>query len=70
MSGIKYVIGDATQPELIQNKINMICHCCNTIGAWGAGFVVSLGNKYPIAKLKYQTTIDEAKKTRKNLLQI
>lgn len=68
MSGIKYVIGDATQPELIPNKINMICHCCNTIGAWGAGFVVSLGNKYPIAKLKYQTTIDEAKKTRKNLL--
>lgn len=65
---IQYKTGDATEPQLVGGKINMICHCCNTIGAWGAGFVVPLGKKYPIAKLKYQICIDEAKKTRKNLL--
>lgn len=41
---IKYVIGDATAPEGEGGKI--IIHCCNDIGAWGAGFVMALSRKW------------------------
>ena len=50
---INYIKGDATEPILIDNKYSVICHCCNALGAWGKGFVVPLGKKYPIAKEKY-----------------
>jgi len=41
--------GDATVPVEGYDKV-IIMHCCNNIGAWGAGFVVPLGRKYPRAK--------------------
>lgn len=41
---IKYIIGDATEPQGEGNKI--IVHCCNNIGGWGAGFVLSLSKKW------------------------
>ena len=41
---INYVIGDATNPQGEGKKI--ICHICNDIGAWGAGFVLALSNKW------------------------
>lgn len=41
---IKYVVGDATAPQGEGKKI--ICHICNNIGAWGAGFVLALSNKW------------------------
>ena len=50
---IKYIKGDATEPIIIGNKYSVICHCCNALGAWGKGFVIPLGKKYPIAKEKY-----------------
>lgn len=50
---IKYIKGDATEPIVISDKYSVICHCCNALGAWGKGFVVPLGKKYPIAKEKY-----------------
>lgn len=50
---IKYIKGDATEPIVIGDKYSVICHCCNALGAWGKGFVVPLGKKYPIAKEKY-----------------
>jgi O-acetyl-ADP-ribose deacetylase (regulator of RNase III) len=50
---IKYIKGDATEPIVIGDKYSVICHCCNALGAWGKGFVVPLGQKYPIAKEKY-----------------
>lgn len=44
---IKYVVGDATEPQrLDENKIAVIPHCCNDIGAWGAGFVLALSRKW------------------------
>lgn len=44
MTKINYVIGDATAPQGEGKKI--ICHICNDIGAWGAGFVLALSNKW------------------------
>ena len=40
----------------VKNVVNgtvIIPHVCNNIGAWGAGFVVPLGKKYPKAKESY-----------------
>lgn len=36
-----YVKGDATSPTS-----GIICHVCNDIGAWGAGFVLALSRKW------------------------
>lgn len=41
---ITYIKGDATQP--IGNDLKVIIHCCNDIGAWGAGFVIALSNRW------------------------
>jgi len=45
-----YLIGDATKPV---KTPAIIAHVCNDIGAWGKGFVVPLGKKYPQAKKSY-----------------
>lgn len=42
---INYIKGDATRPKGPGLKI--ITHCCNDIGAWGAGFVMALSKTYP-----------------------
>ena len=44
MNRINYVIGDATARQGEGMKI--IVHCCNDIGAWGAGFVKALSRKW------------------------
>ena len=41
---IHYVTGDATRPRGDGKKI--ICHICNNIGAWGAGFVLALSARW------------------------
>lgn len=46
-----YISGDATIPLGPGEKC--IAHCCNDIGAWGKGFVVPLGKKFPEAKKAY-----------------
>ena len=48
---ITYVKGDATLP--IGDGFKVICHCCNDIGAWGAGFVMALSRRWPITKQSY-----------------
>lgn len=57
MKEITYIIGDATQPAIRKGEYSVICHCCNTLGAWGRGFVIPLGNRFPNAKLNYQKFI-------------
>jgi O-acetyl-ADP-ribose deacetylase (regulator of RNase III) len=42
---IQYVIGDATRP-CTSTHLAMIVHCCNDIGAWGAGFVLALDRAF------------------------
>lgn len=59
---IKYLKGDATEPIVIDDKYSVICHCCNALGAWGKGFVVPLGKKYPIAREKYLEFIENTPK--------
>ena len=44
MSAINYVVGDATRPAGSGMKI--IAHCCNDIGAWGAGFVLAISRRW------------------------
>jgi len=51
MQEIQYVVGDATLPQSQNNTI--ICHSCNDLGIFGAGFVIPLGNRYPIVKEQY-----------------
>lgn len=49
---ITHVQGDATLP-MLQPGRNVIVHCVNDIGVWGAGFVVPLGRRYPAARAAY-----------------
>jgi O-acetyl-ADP-ribose deacetylase (regulator of RNase III) len=42
--------GDATIP--ISTRV-VIVHVCNNVGAWGAGFVIPLGKRYPEARESY-----------------
>ena len=53
MARIHYIIGDATKPIVRKGENSLIVHCCNTLGAWGAGFVIPLGKRYPKAKESY-----------------
>jgi len=49
---IYYVKGDATNPQTDGNKI--ICHICNDVGAWGAGFVLALSKKWKQPEIAYR----------------
>lgn len=53
MNKIQYLIGDATEPIGDGNKI--ICHVCNDIGVWGAGFVLAISNKWPNPETVYRS---------------
>lgn len=52
MTNIQYVTGDATSPVTGGSKI--ICHVCNNIGAWGAGFVLALSRKWKEPEQDYR----------------
>ena len=49
---IKYLVGDATRPVGKGNKI--ICHVCNDIGAWGAGFVLAISSRWSAPERAYR----------------
>jgi len=52
MSKINYVVGDATRP--IGDGKKIICHICNDIGAWGAGFVLALSKRWRYPEDRYR----------------
>lgn len=52
MIPIKYVIGDATEPQGPGRRI--IAHVCNDMGAWGAGFVLALSAKDAAPMFSYR----------------
>jgi hypothetical protein len=52
---IKYVKGDLFNNLEKVNELVIVPHCCNTVFAWGAGFVVPLGKHYPIARTVYKS---------------
>jgi O-acetyl-ADP-ribose deacetylase (regulator of RNase III) len=49
---IKYVIGDATCP--VGEGEKLILHCCNDIGGWGRGFVLSLSKHWKEPEKAYR----------------
>lgn len=53
MTSIRYVQGDATQPQGEGAKI--IVHCCNTTGAWGRGFVLALSRRWSLPEQAYRS---------------
>lgn len=52
MEFLNYVVGDATNPRVPGIKI--IVHSCNDLGAWGAGFVMALSEKWPEPEARYR----------------
>ena len=52
MAVIKYIKGDATQPQAKGNKI--IAHVCNDLGGWGKGFVVAVSKRWPGPEAEYR----------------
>lgn len=57
---VKYVIGDATRPQGDGTKI--ICHICNNIGAWGAGFVLAVSKRWDEPEESYRDMNPEDRK--------
>jgi O-acetyl-ADP-ribose deacetylase (regulator of RNase III) len=49
---INYIEGDATEP--VGPGLKIIIHICNDIGAWGAGFVLALSNKWAEPEAQYR----------------
>lgn len=49
---INYIEGDATRPVMEGAKV--IVHICNDIGAWGAGFVLALSQRWPEPESEYR----------------
>lgn len=47
-----YVEGDATQPQ--GDGLKIVAHVCNNKGAWGAGFVLAISKRWPLAELRYR----------------
>ena len=50
-SGVRYLIGDATRPQ--GDGLKIIVHCCNNLGAWGAGFVLALSKRWSRPEREY-----------------
>lgn len=60
MTKIKYIKGDATNPQGEGNKL--IAHICNNKQRWGAGFVLALSKKWKAPELLYKTmSVDNLK---------
>lgn len=55
---IKYTIGDATRPR--GDGIRIICHICNDMGAWGAGFVLALSARWKEPEEMYRESPDRS----------
>jgi O-acetyl-ADP-ribose deacetylase (regulator of RNase III) len=55
MNEVKYVQGDlfSLLPYTLPTT-KIIAHVCNDVGAWGSGFVVPLGKKFPEAERAYR----------------
>ena len=49
---IAHVFGSAVVPQRIGPTL--IVHCCNDIGAWGAGFVMALSKSWPEVEDAYR----------------
>lgn len=55
-NSIVFHVGDATAPIGVGSKI--IVHCCNDIGAWGAGFVLAISRRWKEPEQQFRTLIN------------
>jgi O-acetyl-ADP-ribose deacetylase (regulator of RNase III) len=55
--GIRYVTGDATQPQGSGAKV--IVHICNDVGVWGKGFVLALSKRWSKPEQSYRAWAKE-----------
>ena len=53
MKPITYLTGDATNPIEVNGR-KIIAHIVNTIGAWGAGFVLALSRRWKTPETEYR----------------
>lgn len=51
-TAVRYITGDATRPT--GDGLKIIAHCCNNVGAWGAGFVVALSRRWERPEREYR----------------
>jgi len=49
---IQYIKGDATEPQGDGRKL--ILHVVNSVGKWGAGFVLAVSKKWPDVEMEYR----------------
>jgi len=52
MTPIRYITGDATDPQTAGLKI--IAHCCNDLGRWGKGFVLAVSARWPEPEIDFK----------------
>lgn len=57
VKSIEYVYGDATEPK--GDGLKIVVHCCNSIGLWGAGFVIALSKKNTVPEKMYRAWYKE-----------
>jgi len=65
-TSIEYVTGDATRPE--GDGLKIIAHCCNDEGAWGAGFVLALSDRWKRPEVEYRRWVADSLERGKKLL--
>jgi O-acetyl-ADP-ribose deacetylase (regulator of RNase III) len=54
---IRYVVGDATKPST-EEGVRVVCHVCNNVGAWGAGFVLAVSRRWAAPEAAYLSARD------------
>lgn len=54
MTAIRYLKGDATDPQEVAAKPRIIVHVCNDLGKWGRGFVLALSKRWPAPERSYR----------------
>lgn len=63
MSSITYIVGDATQPVRTAYSggyrvdKHIVCHVCNTVGGWGAGFTGAISKRWPQPEQEYRNRV-------------
>lgn len=56
METIKYIKGDATNPQL-EPGLNVIVHCCNDLNGFGKGFAFAVKEKWHFVKDAYHAAM-------------
>ena len=53
--GVKFKMGDCIKAAQEADGLRVIVHCCNDIGGWGSGFVLSLNDAFGDVEEPYKS---------------